>query len=174
MDWTLPAVVGGVVLLAAIWLAARFLRSVRSVADVPRRFARVQRAAFENIVEPDDRGDWLAHKQQRIRDHQCFFTRQNIVVFYTIALEEGSYMHRVTMQARNPGRPEKHLLDLGLILAAELTAQLRLFPEEPRPQLQTARSDRGTYHIALQLSQDQQDALRQLVMASRPRNADRR
>lgn len=144
------------------------LRLFLSTPIAPAGFRRIQRAAFENIIEEKDAGRWSEEQQALVRRRQYVQTEEGFGLFYTISRAKGLYIHRVTAQGRGPRPSERRALELCLVLMAVLRRQLRQFPKQARPRVRMARSPLGTHHLAFELTEEQHEQLHARLAAADP------
>lgn len=162
------AVVAVVLGICAL-LAYRSLRSrmsTRHIQELSAGLLTLQRRAFKNVMSPPDEGHRLPSRKDLQQSH--FNTCQQFGIVYTIAHENGSYIH--TISGKAPGRPRKFVIESMLILILELTRQFEeagyQFDEAGHgdsPKLNIAESELGTQFIELLLTPEQHERLAQVA-----------
>ncbi len=162
MLWIILAVVAAI----AAFAFYRSRISTQHLQQLGLGFVRIQRGAFENIKDETHGSSpaGLLADSQRLLQTQYFKTVQGFGLAYTIdyAREKSRYVHHLS--GKSPGKPAQFVAENMLLIMGMLLTQLKEANIETGGLFAVEQSDLGTQHLEFELTAQQQQALRALVI----------
>jgi hypothetical protein len=151
-------VIGGVIVLAVVVFVAISVAGARQLGEVVTAFQAAQKMALRAAAVAQSSQEGAAGRKRSPASRR---TSRDVVVTYGIGEDQDDFVHEVTVAAS--GKPEKFVIEQGLMVIMELNQQFPALSGGPEPELEIIALSPDSHMIRYRLNPTQQELLQALV-----------